>query len=92
MGDGYRRFGYRLGDPAGYAVYPLDPVIKVKDLTLTAEFPPYRLVNDDFVVFENVRLNGQTRSWRLVEKAHVFIFDAWIDALDDVADVLVRIS
>lgn len=52
-----------------------------------------------YVAQVSLGLNGKGRQEdylaalkRLVEKAHVFIFDAWIDALDDVADVLVRIS
>lgn len=56
-------------------------------------------VRPGYVAHVCVGLNGKGRQAdylsalrRLVEKAHVFIFDVCVDACDDVADVLVRIS
>ncbi len=56
-------------------------------------------VRPGYVAHVCIGLNGKGRQAdylsalrRLVEKARVFIFDAFVDACDDVADVLVRIS
>ena len=56
-------------------------------------------VRPGYVAHVCVGLNGKGKQVdylaalrRLVEKAHVFIFDVCVDACDDVADVLVRIS
>lgn len=56
-------------------------------------------VRPGYVAHVCVGLNGKGKQAdylsalrRLVEKAHAFIFDVCVDALDDVVDVLVRIS
>lgn len=56
-------------------------------------------VRPGYVAHVCVGLNGKGRQAdylaalrRLVEKAHVFVFDVCVDACDDVVDVLVRIS
>lgn len=56
-------------------------------------------VRPGYVAHVCVGLNGEGKQAdylaalrRLVEKAHVFIFDVCVDACDDLVDVLVRIS